>query len=330
MACNSHDSMAEDHRVELSTREGTDSFRLIHGAADGHPGHFVELLGDWLLWECDEPGEQSVPGFVRKLVDRHNISGVYAKHRSRHVRGHAVEDTSPRLIWGKPAPDRFAIRENGVSFELSFAEGYSYGLFLDQRENRRRFVERSTSDRLFGQRTSSEAPKLLNTFAYTCGFSVAAAKAGFATTSLDLSRKYLDWGRRNFELNGLDLSGQDFIYGDTFDWCRRLARKGRCFDVIILDPPTFSKSKQSGVFRAEKDYGDLVRGVLPMLSKDGVLLASTNASRLSRHEFVSAVVDAIHAVGRDVAEQEFVGQPPDFPSSPDEPPYLKTVWMRVN
>ena len=103
----------------------------------------------------------------------------------------------------------------------------------------------------------------MNCFAYTCGFSVCAAKAGARTTSLDLSKKYLEWGKRNFALNGLDPAAHDFIYGDTFDWLRRLAKKGRAFDAVVLDPPTFSQSKEHGTFRAEKDYGKLVTAALP-------------------------------------------------------------------
>ena len=119
---------------------------------------------------------------------------------------------------------------------------------------------------------------MLNIFAYTCGFSVCAAKAGARTTSLDLSKRWLDWGKRNFALNQLEPAGHEFIYGDAFDWLRRLAKKERRFDVILLDPPTFSQSKESGVFQAEKDYGRLVTAALPLLKAGGVLFASTNAA----------------------------------------------------
>ena len=119
--------------------------------------------------------------------------------------------------------------------------------------------------------------ELLNTFAYTCGFSVCAAKAGARTTSLDLSRKYLEWGKRNFALNGLNAAQHSFINGDVFDWLRRLAKKQRRFDVVVLDPPTFSQSKEHGVFQVEKDFGELVTAAVPLLTASGVLFASTNA-----------------------------------------------------
>jgi 23S rRNA (cytosine1962-C5)-methyltransferase len=171
--------------------------------------------------------------------------------------------------------------------------------------------------------------EILNCFAYTCGFSVCAAKAGARVTSLDLSKKYLEWGRRNFALNGLDPAAHDFIYGDTLDWLRRLAKKGRAFDVVVLDPPTFSQSKEHGTFRAEKDYGKLVTAALPVLKPGGVLLASTNAAEFLPEEFLAAIEAAVRAAKRKILKRHYVPQPPDFPVSRDEPAYLKTVWLKL-
>jgi 23S rRNA (cytosine1962-C5)-methyltransferase len=169
----------------------------------------------------------------------------------------------------------------------------------------------------------------LNCFAYTCGFSVCAAKAGARTTSLDLSKKYLEWGKRNFTRNGLDPAAHDFIFGDTFDWLRRLAKKGRAFDVIVLDPPTFSQSKEHGTFRAEKDFGKLVTAALPVLKPGGILFASTNAAEFSPEEFLADIETAVRVAKRKIVKQHYVPQPPDFPISRDEPAYLKTVWMKI-
>jgi 23S rRNA (cytosine1962-C5)-methyltransferase len=169
----------------------------------------------------------------------------------------------------------------------------------------------------------------LNCFAYTCGFSVCAARAGAKTTSLDLSKKYLEWGRRNFALNGLEPAAHDFIYGDAFDWLRRLAKKGRAFDAVALDPPTFSQSKEHGVFRAEKDYGKLVTAALPLVKPGGVLFASTNATDWPPEKFLADVEKAIYSSRRKTLQRHYVPQPPDFPISRAEPAYLKTVWLRI-
>ncbi|TAL05076.1 MAG: hypothetical protein EPO07_04160 [Verrucomicrobia bacterium] len=317
--------------------EQTNAFRLIHGASDGWPGWYVEQLGPCLLSQSEAELTAAQKAFLANLLSlestRHapHITAAYHKILSRQVRRASTAETSPHLVVGDAAPERFEIRENDVKFELSFNEGYSVGLFLDQRDNRRRLLtghvaaDFSLSQSAIGNRQSA----ILNCFAYTCGFSVCAALAGARATSLDLSKKYLDWGKRNFALNGLDPAAHDFIYGDTFDWLKRLAKKQRGFDAVLLDPPTFSQSKESGVFRAEKDYGRLVTATLPVLKPGGVLFASTNAADWPPEEFLAQVSAAIRKSGRKVTQQHYVPQPPDFPISRAEPAYLKTVWLRV-
>lgn len=307
----------------------TTAFRLLHGSADGWPGWHVERLGDFLLSQSEAALTDAQSAKLADLLKHLNLLGAYHKRLDRRVRQTKTGESSPQQILGKPAPERFTVRENGLAFELSFTEGYSYGLFLDQRDNRRRLLTGHVAAG-FPLRTPHSAFRILNTFAYTCAFSVGAAKAGAHTTSLDLSKKYLEWGRRNFTLNGLDPAAHDFIYGDVFDWLRRLAKKGRQFDAVLLDPPTFSQSKESGVFRAEKDYGKLVLLALPLLKPDGILFASTNCATLPPEDFLTTVGDAIRQAGRRIAQQHYVPQPPDFPITRDEPAYLKTVWMRVS
>jgi 23S rRNA (cytosine1962-C5)-methyltransferase len=170
---------------------------------------------------------------------------------------------------------------------------------------------------------------VLNTFAYTCGFSVAAARAGAKTTSIDLSRKYLEWGKRNFAANGIDLAGHELLNGDVFDWLRRLAKKQRRFEVIVLDPPTFSRSKEHGVFRAESDFGKLVRAALTVLAPSGVLFACTNAATWEPEDFLAAISASVRSSSRRIVQQHYMPQPLDFPITRTEPAYLKTVWMRI-
>ena len=331
--------------------ESTDAFRRIHGASDGRLGWYVEQLGEFLLSQSERElvtSQQAWLAEVRASASgsaRSNVfpragsetgvpmPGVYHKILSRHLRGATTGASSPYLVLGKPAPERFVIRENGVKFEMSFNEGYSVGLFLDQRDNRRRLLTGHVAAdfELFNSElgTRNSERQILNCFAYTCGFSVCAALGGAKTTSLDLSKKYLDWGKRNFALNGLDPGQHDFIYGDTFDWLKRLGKKQRAFDVVLLDPPTFSQSKAGGAFRAEKDYGRLVTAALPVLKPGGVLFASTNAAGWKPEEFLADVTRAIRGAGRSIEAQHYVPQPPDFPISREEPAYLKTVWVRV-
>jgi 23S rRNA (cytosine1962-C5)-methyltransferase len=318
-------------RTALIEPEQTNALRLIHGASDGWPGWYVEQLGDFLLSQSEAVLTPAQRCLLESRPTPHTPR-LYHKILTRQVRRTTITETSPQCVTGQPAPERFSIRENGVKFEMSFAEGYSVGLFLDQRDNRRRFLTGHVAagfELYPGSATTGAKPEVLNTFAYTCGFSVAAALGGARTTSLDLSKKYLEWGKRNFALNQLDPAQHDFIYGDTFDWLRRFAKKGRAFDVVVLDPPTFSQSKESGVFRAEKDYGKLVVAALAVLKPNGVLLASTNAAELPPEKFLDQITSAARQVGRKIVQQHYVPQPPDFPISRDEPAYLKTVWLRL-
>ncbi len=322
------DWRADGRHGAICEPQRTDSFRLVHGASDGCPGLFVDKLGDYLLAQSERTLSDERQVELEQLARTHGARGVYLKTLSRNVRGATRAEASPRLLFGTGAPERFVIRENGLNFEMSFGEGYSVGLFLDQRDNRRRLlVNHIAAD--FGAGSGSLRPEVLNTFAYTCGFSVAAAKGGARVTSLDLSRKYLDWGKRNFVLNDLDPAQHDFIYGDAFDWMRRLMKKGRGFEVVILDPPTFSQSKESGAWQAEKHYGKLVEAALPLLRPGGLLFASTNAAKLEPERFLEAIRDAVAKARRKVLQQHYVPQPPDFPISRGEPAYLKTAWVRV-
>ena len=318
-------------RTAIIETEMTNAFRVIHGASDNRPGWFVEKLGDFLLSQSESaPTEQQreeLSWFAKKFSSR----GAYHKILSRQVRRSTNAEASPQLIFGEAAPQRFQILENGVRFEMSFSEGYSVGLFLDQRDNRRRFLTGhiAADFSLFKSEIGHWKSEILNCFAYTCGFSVCAVKACVKSTSLDLSKKYLEWGKRNFALNGLDPAAHDFIYGDAFDWLRRLAKKGRAFDAVVLDPPTFSQSKEDGTFRAEKDYGRLVTAALPLLKPGGILFASTNAADWPPEKFLAEIEITILAAHRKISLQHYFPQPQDFPISRDEPAYLKTIWLRI-
>ena len=307
-------------RTAIIDPPATDAFRLVHGAGDGRPGWYVERLGEYLLSQAAAPLNAVRLEELARLARRFSSTGVYHKLLSRRVCSTAPAEAAPQLVAGAAAPDRFTIRENGLRFELGFQEGYSTGLFLDQRDNRRRLLTGHVAAE-FPLRPAAAAPwTLLNVFAYTCAFSVCAARAGARTTSLDLSKKYLDWGRRNFTLNALNPAAHDFIYGDAFDWLRRLAKKARAFDVVVLDPPTFSQSKEHGAFRAEKDYGRLVTAALPLLRAGGLLLASTNAADWPPEDFLATVTAAVRSAGRKILQQHYVPQPPDFPVTRSSPP----------
>jgi len=347
----------------------TNAYRLIHGAADGWPGWRLDRFGDFLLSQSEQPLSDEQREAMVNWLTLFSLRGAYHKILTRQIRRTIARQASPQKVLGETAPDEFAASENGIRFGLSFNEGYSIGLFLDQRDNRRRFLTKHVAagfelterngvtnpapappkrrgapwagpaqfpaweEAVGSSRTSPSCPlagmEVLNTFAYTCGFSVCAARAGARTTSLDLSRKYLEWGKRNFALNGLNAAQHSFINGDVFDWLRRLAKMQRRFDVVVLDPPTFSQSKEHGVFQVEKDFGELVTAAVPLLTASGVLFASTNAAKLTPDHFLAQITTAIGSARRKILRQHYAPQPLDFPITRGEPAYLKTIWLRV-
>jgi len=174
----------------------------------------------------------------------------------------------PRLIVGDPNESlQTVVTEWYLRFGIDFGTGYSPGLFLDQRENRR-YVRHI-------------APKrLLNCFAYTCSFSVCAACSGAITFNVDLSKKSLARGRENFALNCLPTIEHRFIADDVRAVLPRLVRKGEKFDVIILDPPTFSRSPGGKRFQVENDFENLLIDAFELAERDSHVLLSTNCSTL--------------------------------------------------
>jgi 23S rRNA (cytosine1962-C5)-methyltransferase len=160
------------------------------------------------------------------------------------------------------------VTESGVRYGLDFAAGYSHGLFLDQRQNRARV-------------RALKPKRVLNTFAYTCSFSVVGALAGAETVSVDLSRKSLDRGKENFALNGIADKGHRFIADDTLELLPKFDSKGERFDLIILDPPTFSRGNNGRRWQVEQHFEDLLCAALEVAMPKCAILLSTNCTKLN-------------------------------------------------
>ncbi len=209
------------------------------------------------------------------------------------------------------SPLETTVIERGLRYGLDFASGYSAGLFIDQRHNRS-FVR------------NLKTKTLLNCFAYTCSFSVAAAMAGAKTVNVDLSRKSLTRGRENLLLNGQTLTEHSFISEDVMEYLPRLARKGEKFDVIILDPPTFSRSKIGKAFQVERDFETLLLAALALSKRDSRILLSTNCTTLDEHALKVMARFALKASRR-------VGTLHQEPPLPDLPPGVgaSTVWLSL-
>ena len=244
--------------------EATDAYRLCT-IANG----WVERFGqDILISFKDQVGrERLTTGFslwakamgfaTQRIFERFLPKRNEEREAPRLIRGDS--NSSPRTI----------VMERSLRYEVDFSGGYSVGLFVDQRENRS-FVRKAASERL------------LNCFAYTCSFSVAGAIGGARTVSVDLSQKSLERGRQNFALNNLAAIGHQFIADDVFDVLPRLARKGEKFDLIVLDPPTFSRSHRGKMFKVQSNFETLLGEALEVADRDARILLSTNCAALNR------------------------------------------------
>lgn len=291
---------ALEKRKHLQTSE-TDLLRLLDGEGDDLPGVYLESLSDH--WLVSTQGPRLSPELKAALLDRAPHS-LYWKRLDQH------QKDSPIHLGGVEAPEFFTGLENGLKVRLSFQSGYSQGIFLDQRNNRKTLRE-----------MMAPGKTLLNTFAYTGFFSVAAAAAGATTSTLDLSQVYLDWARENLRLNEIDPTDHYFCKGDTFHWLKRFAKQGRQFDAIILDPPTFSRDDKGKVFRVEKDYPHLFQLALACLAPGGTILACHNYRGMTVTEFEEQLRETA-PVGAKIYSQKM---PSDF----SESPYLKSVWVTL-
>jgi 23S rRNA (cytosine1962-C5)-methyltransferase len=223
-----------------------------------------------------------------------------------------AEREAPRLVLGDAATNLQTIAtERMLQFGIDFSAGYSVGLFIDQRENRR-FVR------------DLQPGSLLNCFAYTCSFSVAAASVGTKTVSVDLSKKSLARGRENFALNALPTNDHRFITDDVMTVLPRLARKGERFDTIILDPPTFSRSHRGRTFQVESDYETLLINAIELVEREGHILLSTNCSTLDERALEVMARFCLKATRRSAT---FHREPP----LPDFPPGegAATLWLKL-
>ncbi|MBL8747267.1 MAG: class I SAM-dependent rRNA methyltransferase [Phycisphaerae bacterium] len=303
---------AVGRRIGVLERNETEVCRLVHGGADRLGGWFVDRYGPGLALVRHQgrmefnAEPRAVAEELLRLLERFGVTSVYDKpfvrDRSRLGGEHDAALKSPTPIAGAPLPEAIEVREHGRTFEVRLYDGFSTGLFLDQRLNRSFLAEGAAGRRV------------LNTFCYTGGFSVACAIGGATTTSVDVSARYMEWAQRNFLLNSLDPGAHHFARMDTFDFLSMARRKGMQFDLVILDPPTFSAGdRKRGIkpWSAARDYGRLVAEASHVMAPAARLFASTNASELCEGDRLRRVIASAVPGVRWLATP---GTPEDFPT----------------
>ncbi len=311
------DALARRAECGLPSRE-TDAYRLIHGASDGLAGLTVDVYGEFVVVSVLSEQPQAALADLPEALMSLGFAGVYLKLRPRQANLLSDEErrtrTPERAVRGADAPAELVVRESGMPFTVRLGDGLSTGLFLDQRDNRRRVAELARSQRV------------LNLFAYTCAFGCAAAVGGaVSTTNVDVSKAALERGRHNYQRAGLDAQGHLFLARDVREVLPKQARRGERYGVVVLDPPSYASTKR-GRFSVERDLAALVTQCLPLVADGGRLLACTNQHSLSLNAFERLLRAGALGAARAV-EIECLAPPVDFPVAPGGDPHLKSAWV---
>ena len=306
---------AKEKRSAYYQDELTTAFRLFNQEGDGFGGLTVDLYGDYAVFSW----YNSYVYQIRKVISEAfrqvfpEVLGTYEKIRFKGL------DYESAHVYGQEAPEFFTVLENGVLYQVFMNDGLMTGIFLDQHEVRGSLVDGLAMGK-----------SLLNMFSYTAAFSVAAAMGGASqTTSVDLAKRSRELSQAHFQANGISTDDHRFIVMDVFEYFKYAKRKGLTYDVIVLDPPSFARNKKQ-TFSVAKDYHKLISQSLEILNPGGIIIASTNASNVSRQKFTEQIDKGF--AGRSYQILNKYGLPADFAyNKKDESSnYLKVISMKVS
>ncbi|HEX5659301.1 MAG TPA: class I SAM-dependent methyltransferase [Polyangiales bacterium] len=290
--------------------EQTTAYRLVH--AEGEGALTVDVYGEFAVASFYDEID---PAWLDALAP--HFAGVYLKHRPKQANDVGEQERAERApaqaVRGRDASSPLLVLENGVPFEVRLGEGFSTGIFLDQRDNRARVMELAVGK------------SVLNLFAYTCGFGVAAAFAGASrTVNIDVAKNVLERGRLNYALSHLE---GEFLARDVFETLPKLHRRGERFDLVVLDPPSYASTKR-GRFSVERDYPALAQIALDLLADQGTLLACLNHHKLTERDLETALRSAASRAGRTIRGLDFAPVPADHTPARGRQPHLKSAWIR--
>lgn len=312
--------------ADFGAERETTAFRLVNESGDALPRLAVDVYDAWIvaqLYGDDGPWADSARR--ERVLDRLGalgFDGVYLKIRPKQANlvtdSRRREIAPPLPVRGVAAPAEMAIVEEGMPLRVRLGDGLSTGLFLDQRNNRRRV------------RDLAAGKTVVNLFSYTCAFTVAAALGGATrTVSVDASAAALERGRENLANAGV-LGRGDHIFAaaDVFSWLSRAAHRRERFDLVVLDPPSYSTTRR-GRFVADEDYVALATAALALVAPGGQLLACTNHRGISRVRFRRILRAALREAQREPAQMKDLAEPPDFPPGPRGEEKMKSVLLTV-
>lgn len=296
--------------------------RLVHGEGDALPGLAVDRLGDFLLiYKYSRAAESWLDTLVEVLQERlgpDGIVGIYMQDRLRPV---SAEDRRPPAfhLGGKTAPPEYEVSEDGLRFLVDVTAPVSPGLFLDLREGRR-MVE-----------AHARGKRVLNLFSFTGAFGLRAVRGGATEVfNVDAAARSHARCRQNLTASGLDPQACTPLDGDVFKHLERLRTRGEKFDLVVVDPPPFSRVG-SKVFSAMRNWEELTAAIVSVVNPHGSILAVSNASKLPEDELMQAIGLGAVSRHRDAVMIGECGLPPDFPVPPAfaEGRYLKAKLLRL-
>lgn len=310
-------SKAVGRRQKFYNDKTTTAFRIFNGEGDGFGGFTIDNFDGFYMVTWYNKGiycfkDQILAG-LEDLVD---CKGIYEKKRFDSA-GKYIEAND--FVKGQKASEPLVVLESGVKFAIYLDDGPMVGVFLDQRQVRRTIRDKYAKDKT-----------VLNTFSYTGAFSIFAALGGAKmTTSVDLANRSREKTQEHFQLNGIDPVGQEIIVEDVFDYFKSASKKERTFDLVVLDPPSFARSKKR-TFSAGKDYVGLLEDAIHITSPKGVIVASTNCSTFNMKKFKHFIAKAFDNCGTGYEVLETFSLPKDFFVSKDfkEGDYLKVVFIK--
>jgi 23S rRNA (cytosine1962-C5)-methyltransferase len=293
--------------------------RLVFSESDGLPGLIVDRYADtWVCQFLSAGAERWKQEIVDTIALQPEILSVYERSDTDARQKEGLEFRTG-LLWGKPVEGPIEISEGNLRYFVDVQNGHKTGFYLDQRENR-------------AAMTASSTDTVLNGFAYTGGFGVAALAAGAArVTHVDASAESLALARHNTVLNGLDMSKSEFIQGDLFALLRQYRETGRRFNRIVLDPPKFAASK-AALPTACRGYKDVNMLAFQLLAPGGFLYTFSCSGQLSEELFQKVVADAALDAGRDARILRRFGQADDHPVALPFPEsgYLKGLLIQAD
>ncbi|MFF2596232.1 class I SAM-dependent rRNA methyltransferase [Priestia megaterium] len=304
-------------RHDFYASEDTTAFRIFNSEGDGIGGLIIDYYDGYYVMSWYSEGIYQFKEYViEALKSAPNFKGLYQKKRF-NVKGQYIEEDD--FVAGDKGEFPLIVKENGIRFAVYLNDGAMVGVFLDQRD-----VRKTIRDKYAKGKT------VLNMFSYTGAFSVAAALGGAAkTTSVDLANRSLAKTIEQFSVNGIDHEAQDIIVEDVFKYFKYAVKKNMTFDLVVLDPPSFAKSKKHA-FSAAKDYKDLLKEAIALTKPNGVIVASTNASNFDMKKFHSFIEKAFNEKGERYKMMEQFALPSDFKTIKEfkSGNYLKVVFIQ--